>query len=223
VGGSVGKPEEIVHIGGIISKSLLGVLVCIVSSVYFMIDAGRVGRFFLRFIPEERHETVIKLSLQMNVMLSRYVRGQLILIVIMSVVAYGFLTFIFHMKYALLIAILSGFLEIIPVLGPILAIGIATIVGIAHSGIGVAPWIILCYWLARIAEDYVVVPRVIGHAVELHPLAVIFAVLCGEVMAGALGMLIAIPVAASIKEILDYMYPPAAPAPKIIPSKRPKE
>ena len=61
--------------------------------------------------------------------------------------------------------------------------------------------------MARLIEDYVIVPRFIGHAVELHPLAIIFAVLCGEVMAGALGMLIAIPVAASIKEILDFLYP----------------
>jgi len=52
------------------------------------------------------------------------------------------------------------------------------------------------------------VPRIIGHAVKLHPIAVIFAVLCGETMAGALGMLIAIPVAASVKVILDFSYPP---------------
>ncbi|MBI2812098.1 MAG: AI-2E family transporter [Candidatus Melainabacteria bacterium] len=62
-------------------------------------------------------------------------------------------------------------------------------------------------FLARQIEDYVVVPKVIGHAVELHPLAVIFAVLVGEHMAGALGMLIAIPVAASVKLILDSSYP----------------
>ena len=60
---------------------------------------------------------------------------------------------------------------------------------------------------ARWAEDYIIVPRVMGHYVELHPLAVIFAVLCGEVTGGALGMLIAIPVAASIKVILDFCYP----------------
>lgn len=63
-------------------------------------------------------------------------------------------------------------------------------------------------FLARQVEDYIVVPKVIGHAVELHPLAVIFAVLVGEHMAGALGMLIAIPVAASVKLILDSSYPP---------------
>lgn len=204
---NIGTPEELMHLGGLLSKSLLAVLVCIVSSIYLIIDSRRVGLFCLRFIPKKNHEMVIKLSSQMNVMLSKYVRGQLLLIVLMSCVAYGILHFWLHIKYALLIAILSGFLEIIPVLGPFFAISIATIVGVAQLGVGVALKIILGYWIARLIEDYVIVPRFIGHAVELHPLAIIFAVLCGEVMAGALGMLIAIPVAASIKEILDFLYP----------------
>lgn len=205
---NVGNTEEIVHLGGLLSKSLLSLLVCVVSSIYLIIDSRSVGKFCLRFIPREKHEMVKKLSSQMNVMLSKYVRGQLFLIMLMSAVAYGILHFWLHIKYALLIAILSGFLEIIPVLGPFFAITIATIVGISQQGVQVAVFIILGYWVARLVEDYVIVPRFIGHAVELHPLAIIFAVLCGEVMAGALGMLIAIPVAASIKEILDFAYPP---------------
>lgn len=146
-------------------------------------------------------------------MLSKYVRGQLFLIVLMSCVAYGILHFWLHVKYALLIAILSGFLEIIPVLGPFFAITIATVVGVANQGVQVAPYIIFGYWIARLVEDYIIVPRFIGHAVELHPLAIIFAVLCGEVTGGALGMLIAIPVAASIKEIIDFLYPADGSAP----------
>ncbi len=204
---NIGSPEELMHIGGVLSKSLLAVLVCTVSSIYFIIDSRRVGLFCLRFIPKKNHEMVIKLSSQMNVMLSKYVRGQLLLIALMSCVAYCILHFWLHIKYALLIAILSGFLEIIPVLGPFFAISIATIVGVSQYGVGIAVKIILGYWVARLIEDYVIVPRFIGHAINLHPLAIIFAVLCGEVMAGALGMLIAIPVAASIKEILDFLYP----------------
>lgn len=210
--GSVGKPEEIVHMGGLISKSLLAILVTIVSSVYFMLDSARVGHFFLRFVPQERRVTVVNLSSQMNVMLSKYVSGQLLLIIIMSIIAFTFLSY-FKLKYALLIAIVSGVLEIIPVLGPLLAISIATIMAIAQLGFSVA-WIIpLCYWIARLFEDYYIVPNIVGHAVELHPLAVIFAVLVGETMAGALGMLIAIPVAASVKVILDFLYPDAEAAP----------
>jgi hypothetical protein len=94
------------------------------------------------------------------------------------------------------------------VLGPFIAISIAVIVGVSQSGVSVALPIVGCFLIARWLEDYLVVPNIIGHAVELHPLAVIFAVLVGETMAGALGMLIAIPVAASVKVVIDTFYPP---------------
>jgi predicted PurR-regulated permease PerM len=205
---SIGKPEEIVHFGGMLSHGLLSVLVCIVSSIYFIVDSRRVGRFFLRFVPDERKVTMVNMIGQMNLMLSKYVVGQVILIALMSAVAWTFLTCVFHLKYALLIAILSGFFEIIPVLGPFIAISIAVVVGVSQQGMACALPIIFCYMIARWLEDYMVVPAIIGHAVELHPLAVIFAVLVGETMAGALGMLIAIPVAASVKVVIDTFYPP---------------
>ncbi|HMO24143.1 MAG TPA: AI-2E family transporter, partial [Candidatus Melainabacteria bacterium] len=69
-----GKPGEIVHLGEILSKSLLSVLVCIVSSIYFIVDSDRVGKFFLRFVPVESRETVVQLSGQMHIMLSKYIR-----------------------------------------------------------------------------------------------------------------------------------------------------
>jgi predicted PurR-regulated permease PerM len=204
---TAGRPAEIVHFGGVISKSVLAILVCIVSSIYLVTDSSRVGKFFLRFVPPERRITVVNLSAQMNVMLSKYVSGQLILVLIMSFVSWGILT-AFGIKFALLIGIFCGVMEILPVLGPFLAIGLATVVGCTqlHFDI-ISLGIPACLFLARQVEDYIVVPKVIGHAVELHPLAVIFAVLVGEHMAGALGMLIAIPVAASIKLILDFCYP----------------
>jgi predicted PurR-regulated permease PerM len=205
---SAGKPAEIVHVGGVISKSLLAIFVCVVSSVYLITDSARVGSFFLRFVPAQRRVTVVNLSSQMNVMLSKYVSGQLILIVLMSCVSWGILT-CFGIKSAMLIGIFCGVMEIIPVLGPWLAIGLATIVSCTQLDFSIISLgVPACLFLARQIEDYVVVPKVIGHAVELHPLAVIFAVLVGETMAGALGMLIAIPVAASIKLILDFCYPP---------------
>ena len=203
----IGKPEELVHLGGLLSHGLLSLLVCIVSSIYFMVDSRSVGRFFLRFVPEQSKTTAVNMIAQMNLMLSKYVLGQLVLIVLMSCVAGLFLTFL-KVKYAVVIAILSGIFEIIPVLGPFIAISIAVIVGVSQYGINIALPIIVFYFVARQLEDYYVIPLIIGRAVELHALAVIFAVLVGETMAGALGMLIAIPVAASIKVILDTFYPP---------------
>jgi predicted PurR-regulated permease PerM len=200
------KPAEIAHLGTTVSHGALSVLVCVVSSIYFTIDSARIGSFFLRYLPMERREEAVVLTGQMNRLLSKYVQGQLILIALMATVAWLFLNFIMHMRYALPVAILSGFLEIIPVLGPILAISTAVLVGIWQSGPQTAVWIVGFYTIARWIEDYIVVPKIIGHAVELHPLAVIFAVLCGEHLAGALGMLIAIPVAACIKLFIDFFY-----------------
>jgi predicted PurR-regulated permease PerM len=203
---SVGRPEEIAHIGGLLSHGFLSILVCVVSSIYFTIDSGLVFKYFLRYIPPSRRETIVELTGQMNRMLSRYVFGQLWLVGIMSTVAWCFLHWGIHLKYALPVAILSGFLEIIPVLGPIIATTIATLVGVSQFGPGVIAPIIAFYAVARWIEDFVIVPKIIGHAVSLHPLAVIFAVLCGEVLAGGLGMLIAIPVAACIKLFIDFFY-----------------
>jgi predicted PurR-regulated permease PerM len=200
------RPTEIAHLGGTISHGALAVLVCVVSSIYFTIDSVGIGGFFLRYLPIDRREEAIALAGQANTLLSKYVRGQLILIALMASIAFLFLNFVMHMRYALPVALLSGFLEIIPVLGPILAISTAVLVGIWQNGPSVAFIIIVFYTLARWVEDYIVVPKIIGHAVELHPLAVIFAVLCGERLAGALGMLIAIPMAACVKLFIDFFY-----------------
>jgi predicted PurR-regulated permease PerM len=204
---TIGNSDELMHLGGLLSHGLLSLLVCIVSSIYFIVDSKRVGKFFLRFVPNENKVTAINMIAQMNLMLSKYVVGQLVLIILMSFVAGLFLTYL-KVHYAVVIGILSGIFEIIPVLGPFIAISIAVIVGVSQYGVSIAPWIILFYFVARQLEDYYVIPLIIGRAVELHALAVIFAVLVGETMAGALGMLIAIPVAASVKVILDTFYPP---------------
>lgn len=206
-----GQAPEIVHLGGLLSHGMLNILVCFISSIYFILDSPRVGGFFLRFVPENSRVMAVNLSGQVNTMLRRYVWGQLILVGLMFAVAYVFLHFVMHLRHAFVISLMSGFLEIIPVLGPILATSTAAVVGFSQLGATAALWILIYYILARWFEDYVIVPKVIGHAVSLHPLAVIFAVLCGEVLAGALGMLIAIPVAASVKVILDIVKPEPAP------------
>lgn len=211
---TLAKPSEIAHWGHVLGHGFLSVLVCVVTSIYLTLDSDKVGQFLLRYVPPGKRQSVVELAAQMNRMLSRYMQGQVVLIVIMSTIAWLFLHFVIHMKYALPVALLSGFFEIIPVLGPIIATSTAAIVGMSQFGPNVALGIIVFYTLARWFEDYVIVPKVIGHAVEMHALAVIFAVLCGEVMAGALGMLIAIPVAACLKLVVDFFYLGKVPDPE---------
>ncbi len=83
-----GTPGEIAHLGALASKGMLVMLVTVVSSIYFISDSKKVGDFFLRFFPRESRQTAIDLSRQMNSILSKYLKGQAILILLMFAVAY---------------------------------------------------------------------------------------------------------------------------------------
>jgi predicted PurR-regulated permease PerM len=139
-----------------------------------------------------------------NVVLSRYVRGLLFLVALMSAVTWAGLTFVFHLPFALPIAIATGLLEVIPFVGPIAAGALAAVVAFSHGGVGLTVGVAVFYFVLRQAEDQLVMPAVIGRAVALHPAVIIFAVLAGGTIGGVLGTLLAIPTAAALKVLLDH-------------------
>jgi predicted PurR-regulated permease PerM len=171
----------------------------------------------LRFVPLEYRARVETLSAEIHRVLGRYLRGQLVLIALMATVTFVVLEWVFHLPYALWIAILTGFLEVIPLVGPVTAGAIACLVGFAQGGLGEAAGLAVAYLILRQTEDQLVMPQVVGRAVHVHPLVTIFAVLAGERIAGVLGMILAVPTAAAIKVVLDYAYPHGAVAPEAEP------
>ena len=108
---------------------------------------------------------------------------------------------ILHLPYALGIAILSGFLEIIPLIGPLIATAIAAMDAFAHGGAGLAVVVIVIYFVVRQVEDNLVMPQVIGRVVHLHPVVTIFAVLVGLQVYGILGGLLGVPIAAAVNVV----------------------
>lgn len=202
----LGKPEELLAAGGAVTKSLLSALMCIFASFCLLLDGQRVVQFGLRFVPEAKRAGVNRVLHDVDDRLSRYVNGQLLLMLVVFIVTFGIQLF-YGVKYGLLIALLAGVLEVIPVIGPITAILIAGGVAVSQLGLAAAIGVPLCMAIFRPIQDYVIVPRVIGSAVELHPLAMILAVLMGEAVAGGLGMLLAVPFAAAVKVVLDVHFP----------------
>jgi predicted PurR-regulated permease PerM len=187
------------------------VILTLLSLAYMLVDGDRLWRYVLRFVPVEYRGRVETLSAEIHRVLGRYLRGQLILIVLMATVTFVVLEWVFHLPYALWIAILTGFLEVIPLIGPVTAGAIACLVGLAQGGVGEAAALAVTYLILRQTEDQLIMPQVVGRAVHVHPLVTIFAVLAGERIAGVLGMVLAVPTAAAIKVVLDYAYPrPAA-------------
>jgi predicted PurR-regulated permease PerM len=129
------------------------------------------------------------------------------LIALVAVVFYVILGPILHVPFALALAILSGVLEIIPLVGPIIAAALAGTVTFATHGTDTTIIVLVVYLVVRQIEDQVVMPLVIGRAVHLHPVITIFAVLVGLSTFGVLGGLLGVPVAAAINVTLHELYP----------------
>ena len=161
----------------------------------------------LKFVPAQSRERTGYVAGRIHIVLGAYLRGQLLLIGLMSLVSFLVLQFIFNVPYALPLGIVTGLLEIIPLVGPVIAGALAASVALASQGPGAAIGVIIAYFILRELEDNLVMPLVVGKVVEIHPVVAIFSVLAGGAAAGVLGMILAVPVAAAIKVLLDFLYP----------------
>jgi predicted PurR-regulated permease PerM len=203
----LGTPSQAIQAIRAGFELLLDVILVFLGLAYMLIDGQTFFQYLLRFVPPEHRAHVQHLSIEIHRVLGRYLRGQLLLIVLMSSVTFVVLETVFRLPYALWIGIMTGILEIIPLIGPITAGAIACTVGFAHGGGTEAAELGIMYFVLREIEDQLVMPVVVGRAVHVHPLVTIFAVLTGEKIAGVLGMILAVPIAAAIKVVLDYTYP----------------
>jgi predicted PurR-regulated permease PerM len=189
---------------------LLELLVFLIATFFLLRDAPRFFQWFRRLLPPSQRNELMPLFGQVNVLLGRYLRGQLFLIAVMSTATVIGLS-ILQVPFALLLALMTGVLEVIPIVGPITAGAIACLVALGHP----APWglsqiwyvgiVAAMYTVLRHAEDYFVIPLVIGRIVRLHPAVVIFSLLTGGALYGLLGVLVAVPVAATLRLVLIYV------------------
>jgi predicted PurR-regulated permease PerM len=202
-----GTPGDALHVAERALDAVLKLFLTLLATFYLLLDGGRFDAYLLRFVAPSRRADVCAVADQIHLVLGKYLRGQLFLVALMSVVTYVVLAFGFHLPYALPIAIATGILEVIPVIGPITAGAIAAMVALVHDGPSLMIGVIVAYFALRMAEDQLVMPLVVGRAVHLHPLVTIFAVLLGSSAAGILGAILAVPVAAALRVTLDYAFP----------------
>src|SRR2546427_1545502 len=183
---------------------LLELLVFLIATFFLLRDAPRLFQWFRRVLPASQRNELIPLIGQVNALLGRYVRGQMFLIGVMSTVTFIGLS-ILQVPFVLLLALMTGVLEVIPIVGPITAGAIACLVALGHP----APWglsqiwyvaiVAAMYTVLRHAEDYFVIPLVIGRIVKLHPAIVIFSLLTGGALYGLLGVLVAVAGGAALR------------------------
>jgi predicted PurR-regulated permease PerM len=167
-------------------------------SIFFLKDGRLFSDFLLSMIQSRPQREFLQNVLgDLNQMLAHFIRAQLTLAAL-SMLMYSAFLGAMGVPYALVLGVLGGVLEFIPVVGPLVAgiiiITVALLMSYHH-------WIMLLVFLVgwRMIQDYVSSPRILGDSMELHPLAAIFGVMAGGEIAGILGIYLSIPVMASLR------------------------
>lgn len=186
-------------------------LLCLFATFYLLLESNRFGIWARRMVPAPYRQEVSMVGGQIDRMVGRFIRGQLMLVVIMSVATYIGLR-ILGVPYALVLAPAAGFLELIPFIGPVLAATPAVLLALVYpspygwSPVVYAVIVALMYTVLRHIEDYLIIPNVVGRYVQLNPVLTLFAILSGGALFGISGMLLAIPTAAILRIVLSYLY-----------------
>ena len=191
-------------------SKIVGLFIFLFSGFYFLKEGKKMISNMLQFVPD-RYEADIKILLgRINNVFGRYLRGQLFMVTLISFVLFVALS-ILGVKFALLLAIFSGIAEIVPFIGPITAGAVAAIVILTTGGIsfGLTPIqgamsVVIVYFLVRQIQDYLIAPHIMGKIVGLHPLIILFAVLSGGKIGGLLGIILAVPLVAAIRIVLEF-------------------
>jgi predicted PurR-regulated permease PerM len=188
------------EVGGVI----LDIVLALVISLYLLVDGPRFRARSLALLPLQHRGKLLFLEDHVSRVLGGYLRGQLTLAVIVGVAA-GVGMGLLGLPYAVVLGVLAGLFELVPMFGPILSVIPAVIVAL-FMPFPTVVWVILFFLAVQQIENNILVPRISGHAVGLHPLGAMFALLAGFQMAGLLGGLFAVPLAGVLWVLLSAAY-----------------
>lgn len=194
-------------------NTIISLTFLIMMTFYLLVDGGRFVHGFLALAPDGYEADAQRLVKDLGRVWNGYVRGQLILCVVMGMSVYIAAT-ILGVPNAPILGLLAGVLEFIPNIGPFLALIPAAFLGLVSQsstlpfleGLPFMLVIIVVWTMLQNVEAIVLVPRIMGDSLDLHPLAVIIGVLSGAAIAGALGIILAAPFLASGRVIARYVY-----------------
>ncbi len=186
--------------GALVLSTASSILAVLVLSVYFLAGLPRIKLFAYRLVPHSRRPRVILIGDEILAKVGGYVLGNFLTSVIAGAGTYVWML-AFGIPYPLLLGMFVALLDLIPVIGSTIGGAVVTVVALTVS-LPVAVGTLAFYISYRLAEDYLIVPRIMGRTVEVPAIVSLVAVLIGGVLLGIVGALVAIPAAAAIRLIL---------------------
>ena len=186
--------------GALVLSTASAIVAIMVLSIYFLAGLPQFKMFSYRLVPHSRRPRAILIGDEIFAKVGGYVLGNFITSVIAGLGTYFWLL-AWGVPYPLLLGMFVAFLDLIPVIGSTIGGAVVSLVALTVS-LPVALATLAFYIGYRLAEDYLIVPRIMGRTVELPAIVSLVAVLIGGVLLGIIGALVAIPVAAAVRLLL---------------------
>ncbi len=184
-------------------NSLVQTVGVLVFTFYLISSENGMKNFIRSLVPYKHRAYAMNLTDKIQKSLGYWLLGQLVLSVMIFAMTFAGL-YLLGVKYALALALLAGFLELIPYLGPFISAIPAVFVAFSESPT-LAMFVIILYVVVQQLENYIIVPKVMGRTVGANPLVILLAILVGFQIAGLIGMIVAVPiVAATTAFLLDF-------------------
>jgi putative permease len=201
--GVLGQASRLLGVATSVINGLLYLLFALILALYLTIDGDRIRRYAIRLLPFDFQPQAIVISERIGVRLGAWARGEALLAAIIGLLTW-LAALLIGLPYAGALALMAAVGELVPNFGPIIAAIPLIIVGFIASptqGLFAAAAAVLIQQL----ENNLIVPRVMGRAVELHPVTVMVAILSGGELLGIPGALLAVPTVASLSVIVDEL------------------
>jgi predicted PurR-regulated permease PerM len=174
-----------------VGAGIVDFLFVFVLGIYLLASAPRARAWLVTLLPDQRRAEIRRIESEARRLFGAYIRGQLLLGVIIGVVS-GVVYTLLGVPYALVLGVLAGILELVPIVGPIVAGTVAAAVSLTQP-FPLVVWVVVAAILIQQLENNFLVPRISGTAVGLHPLAALLAVLVGAEIGGVVGAIFAVP------------------------------
>ncbi|HCW31898.1 MAG: hypothetical protein UT55_C0076G0004 [Candidatus Peregrinibacteria bacterium GW2011_GWE2_39_6] len=187
----------------ILFNGLMNAVLILVLTFFMVVDEDGIEGFFSSLFPSKHARYIAEKSEAIKEKIGFWLRGQLKLMLAIAALTFIGLS-ILRVDYALTLALMAGMMELVPVIGPIVAAVPAVLIGL-NTSISLTFWIFLFYILIQQFENHIIVPFIMNRAVGLSPLIIIIGMLIGYNFLGIVGIIISVPLATAISIFInDY-------------------
>jgi predicted PurR-regulated permease PerM len=194
------------------TANLAWILIIMVTTFYFLLDGERLRVTFYRAVPDPYVADVHRIHLKLKIIWQSYLRGQLLLMLIIGILTYA-MAAVVGLPGALVIGLLAGVLDVIPSVGPLVAMVAAALVAF-FMGSTILPlspfWFTLLvvglFLAIQAFENVWLRPRIFSHRLRLHPAVVVVAIVGALALAGVVAALVIIPLISSLEVVGRYVY-----------------